>query len=567
MRAIVRCAGMICLAAVVVAPMLAAENEGLADLDEATRLKVVAHTLGDLGQVIQLCESALEKGLDEDNTKLAKTLLAATSIQRGMIVADELFDQMPPDPNWRQYRDFALRNLEKGLKIDPRQPRAQLMVAKLNLLPGGDAEQVKRALDQAIQLSTDEPGLRAAALTLRAGLAEAPEKKLADLNEALRAVPHALGALRARAGLYADQGQYDKALADLDRAVQLKPDHPGTHLLRAVVLVELKRYDEAIASLDKAHQLQPNSPVPLIQKARIYGLEENFKAALHELNLAHELAPANPTVLLLRATVYQELGQGDKALEDVDAVLARNPDHADARRLRALVLAGEGKFDAAIAEMEQLQKSQATDPMDRLRLAMFYAAGEKPQKAVDLYTKVLEQQPDNAFALRGRADALLSMGKHAQAIADYEKFLKLNPDDPGVLNNLSWVLSTSPFDQLRDGKRALELALKACELTEYKKAHILSTLAAAYAELGQFDTAIQWSQKALEVASGREKASLEKELATYKQGKPFRELLSAPEPEQEKPAEEEGPPEKHEQAPPEKQQPPDKPEPPAPPEA
>jgi hypothetical protein len=91
------------------------------------------------------------------------------------------------------------------------------------------------------------------------------------------------------------------------------------------------------------------------------------------------------------------------------------------------------------------------------------------------------------------------------------------------------VLATSPDDKVRDGKRAVELGSQAAKLTEYKKPHILSTLAASYAESGDFDQAKHWSEKAVEL--GQEdpdldadtKAQLKKELASYEEKKPWRE--------------------------------------------
>jgi tetratricopeptide (TPR) repeat protein len=121
---------------------------------------------------------------------------------------------------------------------------------------------------------------------------------------------------------------------------------------------------------------------------------------------------------------------------------------------------------------------------------------------------------------------LLNIGKHAEAVADYDLALKLQPKDTGVLNNLAWVLATSPDDKLRDGRRAITLATQACELTDYKKPHILSTLGAAYAETGDFETAIKWSSKGIELGNAEEKEALGKEVETYRAGKPFREMLT-----------------------------------------
>ena len=94
-----------------------------------------------------------------------------------------------------------------------------------------------------------------------------------------------------------------------------------------------------------------------------------------------------------------------------------------------------------------------------------------------------------------------------------------------MLNNFAWVLATSPDDKLRDGKRAVQLATKACEVTKHKKAHILSTLAAAYAETGDFATALKWSQKAVELGVEKKEVDdqLKQELESYKKKKPWRE--------------------------------------------
>ena len=77
---------------------------------------------------------------------------------------------------------------------------------------------------------------------------------------------------------------------------------------------------------------------------------------------------------------------------------------------------------------------------------------------------------------------------------------------------------------LRDGKKAVELAIEACELTRWKEAYCLETLAAAYAETGDFASAVKWQTKAIELeADAKEKDEYQARLKLYQEKKPFRE--------------------------------------------
>ena len=140
----------------------------------------------------------------------------------------------------------------------------------------------------------------------------------------------------------------------------------------------------------------------------------------------------------------------------------------------------------------------------------------------------MDADPQNGVALRGRADAYLNVGEHRKAVADYEVVVKMYADDSGILNNFAWVLATSPEDEIRNGKRAVEMGLKACELTQYQQAHILSTLAAAYAETGDFENAVKWSQKSVDLGDPDIQEQLKQELDSYQQKKPWREKKEEP---------------------------------------
>ena len=499
-----------------------AANEGQGDLDRATQVMLNPRMRSDLGEAIQLLESALKKGLDEGNTQFAKQLLVSTRIRRGTLDSQEIL-KLPPDRNWPDIRRVALEDLEKAVAMDPKQPQALMLIAQLNFLPGGDAKRASQALDEAVQRSADQPQVQAKALAFRAGFIDDKVKKLKDLDEAVRVDPQQTAPLRARGSYYLDVKEYEKALADFEAALKLDEDNAAAWESKGIVLIDLKRYDDALAALTKAHELEPKAVTPLLQMARAHGLKTDYPAALADLEEAARVDPGNVAVLLLRASVYDEMKERDKALADIDRVLKLVPGLTEAMRLRAVILAGNGRFAEAITQLEKLQMAEPDDVDVAVQLGMFYTASQKPRKAVQLFDKILAKTPDNLHALRSRADALLSIGKQVEAIADYERALKLDPKDSGILNNLAWVLATSPDDKLRDGKRALDLATKAAELTKFEQGHILSTLAAAYAEIGDFESARKWSAKAVEIGKEEQKEQLAKELESYKANKPWRE--------------------------------------------
>jgi tetratricopeptide (TPR) repeat protein len=78
--------------------------------------------------------------------------------------------------------------------------------------------------------------------------------------------------------------------------------------------------------------------------------------------------------------------------------------------------------------------------------------------------------------------------------------LKKYPDDAHAMNNMAYHLATSADPSIRDNRRAILFATEACRLSEWKNHDFLDTLATVYAEAGQFDKAIEWETKALEIA-------------------------------------------------------------------
>jgi tetratricopeptide (TPR) repeat protein len=483
-----------------------AENEGQDDLDKATQLKVTAQSLDDLNEVVDRLETALEKGLDDENTKFAEQLLVASLLQRGNLFTMAGFNLPLNDAQQRlralQFRQFALNDLQRAVQLDPTLWEAHLQIGKLQAL--ADANAARRALTQVVDAEEATPEQRAEALALRSTVQRDDDRKMADINRAVELVPKLPDYLRLRAQHFFRTQKFDEALADIDKALELEEDHAQSHELRGMILMGMKRNEEAVKSFDRAS----------------------------------ELAPENVATLLVRAGAHFEMKENDRALEDIDKAIELQPQLVQPYLMRAEILAATERMDEAITELEKLLETAPNQPQILQQLSTFYLIDGNADKAIDTFNKVLQQDPDNFRALRFRADAYLNTGQHEEAIADFERIINRDEVDDGVLNNFAWVLATSPDDELRDGKRAVELATKAAERTNYETPHILSTLAAAYAETGDFENAKKWSAKSIELAQKaiesadsdaererlqKEQEQLKKELANFEEGKPVRE--------------------------------------------
>jgi len=510
------------------APSALAQNAGQEDLDKATEFQLRPDkTLGDVEQVIKLTESAIAKGLDEANKKFAEQLLVSSLWQHASQLTQAIFETQPPSPRWRQIRQLALADLEKLLRHDPKFADALVLSAKLQALPGGDVNKARKAIDEAVKQYADNDRKRSDAIVLRAQLQQDAQQQLSDLTEAIDADPTNIAAWQARAAYFITRGDLDKAIPDFEKLLERDPKNVTIRQALVEAFANLDKYELALEHAAKAIELQPDSADAYTLRARVYERKEDMKSALADLDQALKIDPDNLLALYTRSRLHLMQDEFKLAREDLDKFMKSRGNSVQGVLLRSMISAAEGNFRDAIDDIQLLLRNEPGNTQYRIQLGTLYVGDQRPRKAIEVFTSVIEDDKDNAAALRARADALLSIGKHKEAIADFEAGLKIEPDNDGMLNNLAWVLATSPLDDVRDARRSIELGTKACELTNYEKPHILSTLAAGYAESGDFETAIKWSTKAVEL--GREKLKdqieqLEKELENYKNKKPVREL-------------------------------------------
>jgi tetratricopeptide (TPR) repeat protein len=503
-----------------------AENEGQEDLSDALEKKLSADSLADLNKIIDLCDDAIKKGLDETNAKLAKNLITSTLLQRATLRVNSLGGEQRS--SFGRVRQQALVDLEKALQNDPKLAQAHLLVARLQSLPPGDQVAAEKSAEKALEYAGDDAETKIGALALLAQVTEEIAKKFDYLNQAAKIAPNNPAVLSTRGALYLATGKTAEAIADLQAVAKADPKNAEAQGALGLALLAAKRSDEAAEIFTAIIDRNPDEPGPYLSRARAYLQGRRYGKAIDDLDIALKQAPSHPRILLLRALANHGAGNAEAAKTDLDDALK------DPRGLQELNVISLGRRSDIAEDLESLTKIAPKNSELLLQLGMLYLGTNQPRKAIEKCTAALEQEPENFMALRTRADALLGIGKHPEAVADYERAVKLKSrlssdlektSWTGVLNNFAWVLATSPEDSVRDGKRAIDLATQACDETNYSKSHILSTLAASYAETGNWEKAIEWSKKAAELGHEDEdtEGQLKKELASYEAKKPWRE--------------------------------------------
>ena len=143
----------------------------------------------------------------------------------------------------------------------------------------------------------------------------------------------------------------------------------------------------------------------------------------------------------------------------------------------------------------------------------------------------MQLKPDDAKAHSNLGRALSEKGRFDEAITQLQQTLQIKPDHPEAHNNLAWLLATCPQASLRNGAEAVEHAEQANRLSGGKQPDVLDTLAAAYAEAGQFPEAVTSACKALELARQQNKRALvdalRAHIALYEAGKPYHQTPAA----------------------------------------
>jgi WD40 repeat protein/tetratricopeptide (TPR) repeat protein len=345
---------------------------------------------------------------------------------------------------------------------------------------------------------------------------------------------------------------------ELARLTTLQPVTPtplvfspdGTKLIartnqRTLLVWDLRRIREQLApmgldwdapSYSAASEVSGTVPPP--RPVRVVGevIEPQARRAgeLAEMNRRLAANPDDDEALIDRGWLFHQQKKWAEAIVDLERRLRLRPDDADACWLLAEAYQETGSPACALAAFGRLLERVSEDGVSRFQRGLLALALDQPDLAAGDFTHILAADPDQERARYRRAQALIRLGRHREALADLdilipkaprdhalyqlrgtvrealgdseqargnlEKANSLLPKDPMPLNNRAWILATGPFDQ-RDPEQAVALARRAVTLASGQQLS-LNTLGVALYRAGQFAEAVSVLEQSLAAGKG-----------------------------------------------------------------
>jgi len=201
-------------------------------------------------------------------------------------------------------------------------------------------------------------------------------------------------------------------------------------------------------------------------------------------------------------------------------------DNWRAQRIMADGLWRHGRYEEAVQGWRKSLQEQPDDPFAAYDLGTAAAAHGDKATAIAAFGEVLRLRPDRVDVRRQLAGLLMRTGAIRQALLQWQSVLESAPGDLVATNEVAWIFATCPDARYRNGAAAVRIAAEAVQISQNRNPAVLDTLAAAQAEAGQFDKAVQTAQRALSLAGLQGDKTLAAEVQTrlksYRNDKPWR---------------------------------------------
>lgn len=358
-------------------------------------------------------------------------------------------------------------------------------------------------------------------------------------EQARRLQPDEPTALARLGEIALQEKKYNEAVTLLSAALAAQPDANKLHYPLALAYRELGEPDRARSHLALFGKvgIQPSDPLKrrldeLVLGYRVHLLAGRrafsagrFEDAVREFRKASSADPKEPGARINLAVALSQSGRHQDAVAELQTILESTPDHSGANYNLGLIHTQLGDYAQAVKHLEITVDQNPDDSEAHLALADAFLRQKKFTTAFDHYRTVTRLSPERTVAWLAMSALLKAADQYQESLDVLSKAHSLLPHDPAISLQLAGALAASPKLELREGARALSLAMQADQETPtYASARVM---AMAYAQLDRCDDAEFWMKKAITLAEDEGQSSavlstLKHNLAHFQENRPCR---------------------------------------------
>lgn len=261
------------------------------------------------------------------------------------------------------------------------------------------------------------------------------------------------------------------------------------------------------------------------RRAYEFSREGQWSLAVQYYTKSISLSPQSAVAYYNRGVAYLNEKEIDMAIKDFTMAIKLKPTKPWPVQYRGIAYEAKGDLSNAIVDFSRAIELEPNNPTNYYRRGFIYAVEKRWDNAISNYSAAIQLDSNNAAYFQGTAYAYFQKREPAKAVDNYEKAIQLAPEDPSILNSLAWFLAVYPDVRIRDGKKAVGLAEKACRNSRWDSWYCIGTLAAACAESGDYPDAVKYQKEAMLLNGPTEKEKLEEQqrLDLFQQHQAFHE--------------------------------------------
>jgi tetratricopeptide (TPR) repeat protein len=325
--------------------------------------------------------------------------------------------------------------------------------------------------------------------------------------------------------LLAQRGEIPEARAELEEALRLNPENPDALANLGVLLQRAGDTQGALEHFLKSIELEPKNADAHNNLGMLYAAQGKRDRAFEEFTEAVQIKPRLASAHYNLGVALAEQGKRAEAIDHYTEAVRLEPADLPSRNNLGWELLRAGRWDEAATQLEELLRLAPDFALAHDNLGIALAILGKKDQAFHHVEEAVRLQPTAAQFQCDLALALLERGEEKAARAHFDEALRREPGWPERSAATAREFASDPDERARNGALALRLAKEVCAATNNQKAAFLDTLAACYAELGQFAEARAAAQRALAVAArdaSADAAGIQARLHLYERDAPFR---------------------------------------------